>query len=80
MPSLLCEREGGTALVRLNRPAARNAVDGGSMAALEEAVERFAGDSSLRAVLLTGAGEDAFCAGGDLKWLQSSPPPRRAAP
>jgi enoyl-CoA hydratase/carnithine racemase len=70
---LLCEREGGAAIIRLNRPAARNAVNAEIMAALEEEVERLARDPDLRAVLLTGSGGEAFCAGGDLKWLQSFP-------
>jgi len=68
---LLCEREGGAALLRLNRPAARNAVNDEIMSALAEEVDRLAGDPDLRAVLLTGAGGEAFCAGGDLKWLET---------
>ena len=54
MGDLLCEREGGAALLRLNRPAARNAVNDEIMSALAEEVDRLAGDPDLRAVLLTG--------------------------
>lgn len=73
MADLLCERTGGSAVLRLNRPAARNAVNDEIMTTLDEEVARLARDPGLRAVLLTGAGGEAFCAGGDLKWLQSFP-------
>ena len=49
----------------------RNCVDEEIMLRLAEETERLAGDESLHAVILTGAGGEAFCAGGDLKWLQS---------
>jgi 2-(1,2-epoxy-1,2-dihydrophenyl)acetyl-CoA isomerase len=50
----------------MNRPEARNALTGEMQAALAEAINRLAGDPSVRAVVLTGAG-GAFCAGGDVK-------------
>jgi enoyl-CoA hydratase/carnithine racemase len=55
------------ALVTLNRPEARNAVNGAVAAGLEAAVERAEADAEIRAVVLTGAGPHAFCAGADLK-------------
>ncbi|MBK1660310.1 enoyl-CoA hydratase-related protein [Paracraurococcus ruber] len=55
------------ALVTLNRPEARNAVNGAVAAGLEAAVERVEADPDLWAVVLTGAGPHAFCAGADLK-------------
>jgi len=55
------------ALVTINRPEARNAVNGAVAAGLEAAVERVENDSSLWAAILTGAGPHAFCAGADLK-------------
>ncbi|MCU0887750.1 MAG: enoyl-CoA hydratase-related protein [Rubritepida sp.] len=55
------------ALVTLNRPEARNAVNGAVAAGLEAALQRVEGDDSLWVAILTGAGPHAFCAGADLK-------------
>ena len=55
------------ALVTINRPEARNAVNGAVARGLEEAVERAEADGDIWAVVLTGAGPHAFCAGADLK-------------
>jgi enoyl-CoA hydratase len=65
------EREGAAALVTIDRPERRNAVDGATAAALLEAYQRFATDGDARVMVLTGAGEDAFCAGADLKALET---------
>lgn len=59
---------GHVALVTLNRPQARNAVDGAVAAALQAIVDETERDAELRAVVLTGAPEvRVFCAGADLK-------------
>ncbi len=58
--------EDGVATLTMNRPQARNAMSGGMMTALAEAVPRLANDPKVRLVVLTGAG-GAFCAGGDVK-------------
>jgi enoyl-CoA hydratase/carnithine racemase len=55
------------ALVTINRPEARNAVNGAVAAGLEAAVERIEADEHLWAAILTGTGPHAFCAGADLK-------------
>jgi enoyl-CoA hydratase/carnithine racemase len=55
------------ALVTINRPEARNAVNSAVSAAMESIVERIEADPNLWAVVLTGAGPHAFCAGADLK-------------
>jgi 2-(1,2-epoxy-1,2-dihydrophenyl)acetyl-CoA isomerase len=67
----------GVATLTMNRPEARNALTGDMQAALSEAVERLAKDSSVRAVVLTGAG-GAFCSGGDVKSFAAAA--GRAAP
>jgi enoyl-CoA hydratase/carnithine racemase len=54
----------GVADVRLNRPDKRNALDGAMFAALHEAGAQLEGDSSVRAVVLSGEGQ-GFCAGLD---------------
>ncbi len=64
-------RTGSVATVTLDRPEVRNAFDAATVAALREAFGELAADDSVRAVVLTGAG-DVFCAGGDLAWMQAS--------
>jgi len=61
------ERRGGILIVRINRPESRNAVDAETADLLEESATVFKKDSRLRVMVLTGAGDIAFCAGADLK-------------
>jgi 2-(1,2-epoxy-1,2-dihydrophenyl)acetyl-CoA isomerase len=63
---LLVEREGPVATLTMNRPATRNALDPELLVALGAALREVTADPSVRAVVLTGAG-DAFCSGADLK-------------
>ena len=58
---------GHVALVTLNRPEARNAVNAGLAAALEGVVDATENDDDIWAVVLAGAGRGVFCAGADLK-------------
>src|SRR5712675_527980 len=58
--------EGEIAIVTINRPEARNAVDRPTAAALAENFRRFDADDALSVAILTGAG-GTFCAGADLK-------------
>src|SRR5262245_20069129 len=69
-PLLLCERDGGVALVTLNDPERRNAMSPALGEAFAALVPELAGDPGLRAVILTGAGA-AFSAGGDLGMIQA---------
>jgi enoyl-CoA hydratase len=62
------ERRGAAAVLTIDRPRRRNAVDAATAAALREGLERFEDDTEARTLVLTGAGE-AFCAGADLKAL-----------
>lgn len=66
---VLVEQLGHVLLVTLNRPEARNAVDLDVCVGVGEAVERAEADSDIRVLVLTGAGDQAFCAGVDLKAL-----------
>lgn len=59
----------GVARLTLNRPQAHNAMSARLMQEVPAAVQRVSADKTVRAVVLTGAGE-SFCAGGDLKWMQ----------
>ncbi len=67
MPVVLTETRDRAFVVTINRPDVRNAVDGETAALLFEAVETFRADDSLDVLVLTGAGDVAFCAGADLK-------------
>jgi enoyl-CoA hydratase/carnithine racemase len=69
---ILCEVRNSLACVTLNRPAALNALSLGMVEELKDALERFAADPGIRGVLLQGAGEKAFCAGGDVRALYDS--------
>ncbi|MFV3127231.1 enoyl-CoA hydratase-related protein [Niveispirillum sp. KHB5.9] len=60
-------RDDGIAIITLNRPESRNALGRDIRQGLFSAWDRFERDPSLRVAILTGAGEKAFCAGGDLK-------------
>src|SRR3990170_948494 len=66
-PKVLTETRDRAFVVTINRPQARNAVDGETAGLLLEAVETFRADSSLDVLILTGSGGVAFCAGADLK-------------
>jgi enoyl-CoA hydratase len=71
MPTVLTERRGRSCVVTINRPEVRNAVDGETAALLHDAVEAFRQDDGLDVLIITGAGDTAFCAGADLKALDS---------
>ena len=64
--SVRVERAGSVTTVVLDRPEARNAVDGPTAAALAEAFRQFEADTDARVAVLWGAG-GTFCAGADLK-------------
>ena len=56
-----------TAVITIDRPARRNAIDAVLAAALRAATERFEADGEALVAILTGSGDQAFCAGMDLK-------------
>jgi enoyl-CoA hydratase len=66
---VLYERVGAAAVLTIDRPERRNAVDGATAALLRQGFEDFEGDDEARVLVLTGAGGEAFCAGADLKAL-----------
>lgn len=77
------EEDGGIAVITINRPAQRNAIDAGVIAGLRAAWQRFESDDALRVAILTGRGDQAFCAGMDLKLLAQlklAVPPRDLLP
>jgi len=66
MSTVLFDTDGDVAVVTINRPEVRNAVDDATAAALAGAFRRFDADETLAVAILTGAG-GTFCAGADLK-------------
>jgi 2-ketocyclohexanecarboxyl-CoA hydrolase len=58
----------GVATITINRPKKLNAFTDKTIAELEDAVERAGADHQVGVIVLTGAGERAFCAGGDVEW------------
>jgi enoyl-CoA hydratase len=64
---ILIERQGPLAVVTLNRPKALNALTLPMIRRLDPALAAFAADDGVRAVLIRGAGDRAFCAGGDVR-------------
>jgi enoyl-CoA hydratase len=68
------ERSGAAAVLTIDRPERRNAVDDETARLLLDGLRRFEADDEARALVLTGAGEDAFCAGADLKALAEAGP------
>ncbi|MGV3651608.1 MAG: enoyl-CoA hydratase/isomerase family protein [Devosia sp.] len=64
--TVLQSRVGSVAILTLSRPEARNALNDPARRAMIAACERLGSDSSVKAMVITGAGQ-AFCAGGDIK-------------
>ncbi len=76
-------RDDGIAIITLNRPDQRNALVRDIREGLFQAWDRFERDPSLRVAILTGTGDKAFCAGGDLKEMvetRLAVPPRDMFP
>src|SRR5215217_9056402 len=68
------ERVGAAAVLTIDRPERRNAVDGPTAELLTEGFRAFEADDEARALVLTGAGGVAFCAGADLKAIETFAP------
>lgn len=66
-PEILFERKGPIAVVTLNRPRALNALNLPMVRALNPALVEWAADDGVSAVVIQGAGDRAFCAGGDVR-------------
>jgi len=75
VPEVIYEKRGRIAYVTLNRPHAMNAIDQAMHEQLWAAWEDFASDDAVELAIVTGSGDEAFCAGADLKthataWLE----------
>lgn len=65
--SLRFDRVGSAVVLTIDRPASGNALDRETVRALGEALVRVRSEPGLRGLVITGAGERVFCAGGDIK-------------
>jgi len=79
-PVVVEERRGHVLVLRMNRPEARNALNGALIAALGDALAAAEADPETRAIVLTGTGDRAFCSGMDLRDFAagSAPAPQRS--
>ncbi len=68
------ERVGAAAVLTIDRPERRNAIDGLTAERLADAYAAFAADDGARVLVLTGAGGVSFCAGADLKAIETFAP------
>ena len=68
------ERRGAASVLTIDRQERRNAVDGPTAEELAAGYERFEGDDDARVLILTGGGDVAFCAGADLKAIDTFAP------
>lgn len=71
-PEVLFEKRGRIGLITLNRPKALNALTLGMVDLMHPQLKAWAVDPSVQAVVVTGAGEKGFCAGGDIRALYDS--------
>jgi enoyl-CoA hydratase len=72
--NLLLERDAAIALVTINRPKVLNALNAATLDELQHAVLDLGQDASIRAVILTGAGDKSFVAGADINELAVQTP------
>ncbi|NOT41443.1 MAG: enoyl-CoA hydratase/isomerase family protein [Alphaproteobacteria bacterium] len=72
MEDVLFETRGGVGLITLNRPKALNALTLGMVDAMQTQLAAWRGDAAVELVVVRGAGERAFCAGGDIRALYDS--------
>jgi 2-(1,2-epoxy-1,2-dihydrophenyl)acetyl-CoA isomerase len=71
MPDLIEKIQDGVAVLTMNRPEAMNALSPDMLNMMVDSLSRLGGDDSVGCVVIRGAGERAFCAGGDVKAMAS---------
>jgi enoyl-CoA hydratase len=67
--SVRCERDGAIAVLTIDRPDAMNALDVATLTELRDRLRELADGADVRVVILTGAGDRAFIAGADIKYM-----------
>jgi enoyl-CoA hydratase len=71
-PHIKSEKRGALGLLTLDRPQALNALTHGMITAIADRLTEWAEDAAIRCVAIRGAGERAFCAGGDIRAVQQA--------
>jgi len=74
MKYIQLEPQGDIALVKINRPEALNAMNTDVISELSRTIDIIAADDSIKAVIITGAGERSFCAGADILYMVNIDP------
>ena len=74
MKFIQLEPQGDIALVKINRPEALNAMNTDVISELSRTIDIIAADDSIKAVIITGAGERSFCAGADISYMVNIDP------
>jgi enoyl-CoA hydratase len=74
MDSVTYERRGAASVLTIDRQERRNAIDGPTAEQIAAGYDRFVDDDEARVLVVTGAGGVAFCAGADLKAIESFAP------
>ena len=72
--SIIFEKEGNVAVIKINRPKALNAINADVLKELGDALDKIEADSSVRALVLTGEGDKAFVAGADISHMENFSP------
>jgi enoyl-CoA hydratase len=70
-PTILVARDGAVATLTINRPKVLNALDAPTLRTFETAWAELEADPAIRVIVITGAGDRAFVAGGDIRDLES---------
>ncbi|MEP9347551.1 enoyl-CoA hydratase/isomerase family protein [Xanthobacter sp. KR7-225] len=71
-PEVILEEKGVAGVITLNRPKALNALTLPMVREMLPRLRRWAADPAITRVVIKGAGEKAFCAGGDVRWLSDA--------
>ncbi len=74
MKYIQLEPQGDIAILRINRPEALNAMNLDVISELSKMIDIIAADDSIKAVVITGAGERSFCAGADISYMVNIDP------
>jgi len=72
--NLIYESNGGVGIIKVNRPEVRNALDWETWMEFDDVLKRLHADPAARVGIITGAGDDAFIAGADVRMLKDRTP------
>jgi enoyl-CoA hydratase len=72
--SILFEKKAGINFITINRPQFLNALDRTTVEELDQAIDQAAADEEIKVIIITGAGDKAFVAGGDIGFMQALTP------